>query len=133
MKGEYRVVQDMITPQCTADPSINLFDRPFTRLGPFASTVQAVYFIGLVNEHIQSFNRTPEQHEEDKIQLDTALHSFSVTLIPPPGKSRGKYCGAFALRTLLVDLPFFRFSFAYLSMLTRPGHSAQLHTFTYMS
>jgi hypothetical protein len=75
------------------------FEREFTRLGYFASTVQATYLSSLVAQHIRSTDRDPDARREDTIKLDRALQSFAFTMIPPPGRAEGAYCGAYWMRT----------------------------------
>jgi hypothetical protein len=93
----YRVSDDLITPDMVHDGQCELFNREFTRMGRFGSTIQATYLSDLVDSHITGDN---EYHPSTEIQarkLDAALQSFFTTLIPPPGKADGQYCGSFGV------------------------------------
>ena len=95
----YPVSTDLVTPNLT-DGQIELFNREFTRLGNFGSTIQACYLSTLVTAHITNTCTIPEDKQEEARKLDTALQSFGCVLIPPPGMAVGSYCGAYGLRTL---------------------------------
>jgi hypothetical protein len=96
------VSTDLITPDMTVESEIELFNRPFTKLGNFGSTIQATYLTSLVTHHTTSSHPSLESREEEAKKLDAALQSFACTLIPPPGRADGQYCGAYGLRSLCV-------------------------------
>ena len=94
------VSTDLITPDMTVYEGSELFNREFTRLGNFGSTIQATYLSSLVTRHITEDSKFDATREVETKKLDTAPQSFACTLIPPPGMADGAYCGAFGLRTL---------------------------------
>lgn len=100
-KTSHPVSTDLVTPDNTGGGT-ELFNREFTRLGNFGSTIQATYLSSLVTDHITE-NKGYEMREAEARKLDAALQSFACTLIPPPGKADGRYCGAYGLRTLYVS------------------------------
>lgn len=98
----YRVSTGLVTPSKVLACSSELCDRDFTSLDPFAASIQVAYLYSLVTEHIQCPYFDPEIRNATVAKLDAALQTSAFTLIPPPGKATGEYCGAFSLRTLLV-------------------------------
>ena len=96
----YPVSTDLITPDMTVYKGAELFNREFTRLGNFGSTIQATYLSSLVTRHITDESKCNVSREDEARRLDMALQSFACTLIPPPGMADGQYCGAYGLRTL---------------------------------
>ena len=98
-KVSHRVSDDLILPDMIDEGQPGLFDREFTKLGHFGSTIQATYLSSLVTSHITSGSDDSVAREAGTRNLDTALNSFTSTLIPPPGKADGRYCGAFGVCT----------------------------------
>ncbi|EHL03661.1 hypothetical protein M7I_0306 [Glarea lozoyensis 74030] len=94
------VISDMLLPE-----HINLEDRgaipsrQFTGLGPFPTTIQAVYLSTLIDEHIKTTFSNPELRKLNARKLHACLESFSGACIPGPGKSEGTYCGSYSIRT----------------------------------
>jgi hypothetical protein len=95
----YRVSDDLITPDMVHDGQCGLFNRKFTRMGRFGSTIQAAYLSDLVDSHIAGGNEDHPSKEAQARKLDAALQSFFSTLLPPPGKADGQYCGSFGVST----------------------------------
>lgn len=94
------MIDDLLMPDMVDCLRPAELEWKFTRLGYFASTVQATYLSTLVTQHIQSKDRYPDDvRREEAIKLDRALQAFSFTLIPPPGKAEGTYCGSYWMRT----------------------------------
>ncbi|KAH7342752.1 hypothetical protein BKA65DRAFT_400962 [Rhexocercosporidium sp. MPI-PUGE-AT-0058] len=101
--GEDRIHEDLVLPkdlnQTWTNASLN---RGFTRFGSFAATVQSTYLAGLVIQHVQDETRDTASRQDDAARLEGALQSYLCALIPPAGKAKGGYCGAFGLRTWYV-------------------------------
>lgn len=74
-----------------------VFDREFTRMSPFGSTIQATYISSLVANHISDRDEDPVSWETKAGYLDLVIQEFCSTLIPPPGKSIGSFCGSFGM------------------------------------
>ncbi|KAG0648862.1 hypothetical protein D0Z07_4956 [Hyphodiscus hymeniophilus] len=99
----YPVSTDLVTPDMT-ESCTELFERGFTRLGNFSSTIQATCLSSLLTAHITDTTKSYQEKESVAMKIEAALKSFGCTLIPPPSMADGAYCGAYALRTLLVSL-----------------------------
>jgi hypothetical protein len=97
----YPVSTDLVVPDMIGSGT-ELFNREFTRLGTFGSTIQATYLSSLLNSHITNTSKDYASKDADARRLEAALQSFGCTLIPPPGMADGAYCGAYGLRTLFV-------------------------------
>ena len=91
------VSDDLILPHMIDEGNVDLLDRKFTRISPFGSTVQATYISNLVTNHIRNRSGDPVSWETEARCLDAALKAFASSLIPPPGKSIGLYCGAYGV------------------------------------
>ena len=104
----YPVSTDLITPDMT-DSGIESFDRRFTRLGNFGSTIQATCLSSILTRHITNTSKSYEEKEKESMKIDIALQSFGCTLMPPPGMANDTYCGAYSLQSLCV--PFLPHSF----------------------
>jgi len=81
------------------DGNFEIKSCEFTTLSPFTTTVQATYFSSLVTEHILHGSKDPVSRGFATVKLDMMLQAFGGTLIPPPGKAVGHYCGAFGIST----------------------------------
>ena len=100
----YRVGYDLLLPS-HIDQSRSLFKtRDFTALGPYASTIQATYLLNLTTRHVLDVDQDASSKEYGTTKLDIALQSFGSSLIPPPGKAAGRYCGAYSIHAEYVTL-----------------------------
>jgi hypothetical protein len=91
------VSDDLILPHMIDEGNIDLLDREFTKMSPFGSTIQATYISNLVANHISNRGEDPVSWETQARCLDAVLKAFASSLIPPPGKSIGSYCGAYGM------------------------------------
>lgn len=81
---EYRVKDEILSPENVDLSSLDPCPRGFTRFGAFASTLQMTYLTDLTTQHILDQSKSYEQREADSVNLDVALQNFAGACIPPP-------------------------------------------------
>ena len=75
-KVSYRVSDDLVLPDTIDEGEHGLFDREFTKMGQFGSTIQATYVSSLVSIHVTSGSDDSVSREAGARKLDIALKSF---------------------------------------------------------
>jgi hypothetical protein len=95
----HQVSDGLVLPHMVDEGRHDLFNREFTRMNHFQSTIQATYLSSLVTNLITAEVKDSTSRDAEIRNLDAALHSFCSALMPSPGKATGQYCGAFGART----------------------------------
>jgi len=132
----YRVGHDLLLPP-HIDQSRSFFEnREFTALSPYAATIQATYLLNLTTHHVLDVVKDPISRGYGTTKLDMALQSFGSSLIPPPGKAAGSYCGAYSIHArltltlrkkfwVITSLTFVARRFIFTTMSSRGPHSKE--------
>ena len=68
----YYVSDDLVLPDMADEGEDALFEREFTKMGRFGSTIQATYVTSLVSIHITSGDESNVSREAEARKLDIA-------------------------------------------------------------